>query len=772
MTFRIVRGLAVLLIAVLVVTSVAMPAFAAGLANDDTQRVTGTAFASNSEFINTSDSVSVWKRAGLPLRADASAGVETVDVADVFVDVTTDSNPEASLNKRTVAVYDTSSSIPLHYESRTGANTSQFGGSNVTLLVARLDENRSSFADVSGNETFGLTWAIDRLSGDNLTSEAVNSNFTFFKAGTKQLSASGSVDFNYNPSTPGQYVFLLVRPTSETAGVSVTNGNVSVSGEVQIIGSDAAPVQAASATVTPGKTTYNAGQNVTFDVNSNLGAGAAEVNHSIVVFREDVFKNQAFHVTVNDELDENLSMKNVTVTSSIEGVNGVATTDGQVTVMGTTVGDGRVARTVSITQIVDFVANESSRTTPDTSTTTNAIVMDASAAAVANQGDSTTLTVETFENWSAGHYTYVYVASTNQSDEFATKTGTVAVANRRPVQLSVTANRTSLTVGQAVKLSVTRNGTPVEGATVTIDGRTLTTGGDGAVTVTLATAGNFTAEISKEDTLTEDYLSTNITVTAKSRPPTQGPQPPAGGGGQQSGEDSASVDVVPVQNGATVNVRDAQGGQPVSVPIPNVASEDTAVVGLNLTTTFDEGRFRVEFTKPQRNPPSGTPPVDAELGSAINYFTAEAVGLTDERISEVQFTFTVNQNSLPEGTDPSDVVLFRHHNGKWQTLETVHLGGDRYRATSPGFTVYAIGVRAKQSATTPTDTQPTPTPTPTETPETPTTGTPTEGTDTPGETFLGGGSLGALIAVIVVLVLLVGGFYAYREGHLDELLGR
>jgi hypothetical protein len=183
---------------------------------------------------------------------------------------------------------------------------------------------------------------------------------------------------------------------------------------------------------------------------------------------------------------------------------------------------------------------------------------------------------------------------------------------------------------------------------------------------------------------------------------------------------------------------------------------------MDITTKFDQGDFRVEFTKPQREPPEGTPEVPETTGTASQYFTAEAIGVTDDRLDRVNFTFTLEESEIPEGQSKDDVRLFRYVDGEWTTLETTHLGGDEYRAESPGFTAYAIGVQADQSqADTETETEPD---TDTETETVTDTETDTEpGTDTPSDD--GGLGTFAIVGLVVLLLLLGVGVYLLRESN-------
>lgn len=171
------------------------------------------------------------------------------------------------------------------------------------------------------------------------------------------------------------------------------------------------------------------------------------------------------------------------------------------------------------------------------------------------------------------------------------------------------------------------------------------------------------------------------------------------GGGGQGDDDGGSADAIATSTGATINFRDAAGGQRLGVEVPSVASETgtSAVTGMDITPTFSNSDFRVEFTPPQESTPEGTPALGQDHGEARSYFTAEAIGIEDSGISGVNFTFTLAESEIPEDRSMDEVRLFRHSDGEWVTLETTHLGGDEFRARSPGFTAYAIGLRNAQA---------------------------------------------------------------------------
>jgi hypothetical protein len=598
--------------------------------------------------------------------------------------------------------------------------------------------------------------AVNLLLAQNLSSEEANENFTFYAPEPGQIDSNGAASFSFTPDKPGQYAFVLVASDNGDA-VSVTQGNISLSGDAQVLGVDGAPVQKAQATASAQNDPVDPGENITFDVDSNLNAN--EVNHTIVVFDEDELRDQSSTVTIHDAIDSDLTADNVTVDHSVKSVDGVARVENGAQVMGVDLSDGTVSRSVTIASIIDFLANETNQTAPD-STATGDVVLNASTTSVVDKPSSTTVDVGTSENWTNGTYTYVYIASTNNTSEFSTTKGTVTVGKPKDVQLSISVNRTNVKVGQAFELTVIRSddGTPVSGATVTINGETITTS-NGKAVVHPSTAGDHTITATKPSTSTENYLKATRTLSVAAAATDDDDDDGGGGGGQGGGSDGGSADPIPTNDGATVNFRDTVGGKPLSVQVPNVASEQAAVTGMEITTTFSERRFRVEFTKPQADPAGGAPALDAKSGQAVNYFTAVAIGLSDDRIDSVTFTFTLADSLIPDDRSKDDVRLYRYVDGEWVTLETTHVGGNEYRAESPGFTTYAIGFAPAQQATDTATPTPTATATATATDE-PTTDVTSPGTMTepPDE-----GGFNTLIIGIVILLLLLLGVGVYYD---------
>jgi len=781
-----------LVAALLLVLSATAPGMVAGVGasaggqSPALSTTTADNFVPADSFLNASQNVSVWERAGLPLRINTENAATTIE--GVNTEISSDETGSVPLNKRTIGVFETGSTISLEFEERTGAGTDQFNGQTVQLVAARVSDNpdTSNLNESASNEAMNLTTseALERLLSQNRTASQVNRNFTFTVADSGEIQ-NGAITTEFEPNEPGTYAFMLVTSESGGEAVSETNGNLSLTDDAEILGVDAAPVQSATASATPSDDTIAPGENVTFDLDSNLAD--EQTGHAVMVYNESVLSDQTITIDVEGDLDAfvensidgNVSGDDVSIDHSIDAVDGVAQIEDGTNVMGVTLENRTEQRTVSLPGLIEFLANESGQEAPETISTGD-VVLNASVSTALTEGNQAELDVGTTANWTEGSYTYVYIA-TNETGDFSTDKGEVTVENiSEPepeldeVQLNLTANRTDVEVNESVELTVTRpDGTPVSDFQLSVNGYMFRSDGDiinfsSGVPLRFGAAGNYTVTASKPATDTEEFLNDSVEITVEAPEPDDGDGgPPAGGGGgggqQGGGEPNGEAESIATNNGATVNFRSTRSGTPISVQVPNVASDNSAVTGVELTTRFSESNFRVEFTKPQADPPSGTPELDPSQGEAVEYFTAEAIGINDDEIDEVNFTFTLSEERLGDRS-PDDVRLFRNVNGEWTTLETTHLGGNQFRARSPGFTVYAIGFQAEQQAT--ETATPTVTATPTPSDGGTATATPTEtvtDTDTPGGD--GGGGLGVIVLVLIILVALGAGAYLYARNQ-------
>ncbi len=92
---------------------------------------------------------------------------------------------------------------------------------------------------------------------------------------------------------------------------------------------------------------------------------------------------------------------------------------------------------------------------------------------------------------------------------------------------------------------------------------------------------------------------------------------------------------------------------------------------------------------------NGEIPVDGPSGAVYCYLETDLSYTTDDGIEDAVFEFSVPLSWLAEqGLTARDVVLMRYHNGVWTALPTELIGESgneaHYRATSPGFSYFAV----------------------------------------------------------------------------------
>ena len=127
---------------------------------------------------------------------------------------------------------------------------------------------------------------------------------------------------------------------------------------------------------------------------------------------------------------------------------------------------------------------------------------------------------------------------------------------------------------------------------------------------------------------------------------------------------------------------------------------DSAIYMIELTTGETTPYFF--FTVEDKDLPSGiTAPPEAIAVYEYNEVSHSQVSNTS--LTEVNLSFKVQKTWLEEnGFASENVVLYRYHNGTWQALDTEVLDEDedyvRFSAQSPGFSLFAIGVKAPEQA--------------------------------------------------------------------------
>ena len=222
---------------------------------------------------------------------------------------------------------------------------------------------------------------------------------------------------------------------------------------------------------------------------------------------------------------------------------------------------------------------------------------------------------------------------------------------------------------------------------------------------------------------------------------------------------TTSVTVRGTTPGTSVNIQRSAGQVDEDLQNQGAALE-------SMETDFDgETEFDMQISNTPDKPDPSVPDPPSDKGT-VGYINVDH-SASDEAVGEVRFNFRVTQARLDErGISPDEVVLYRYSGGEWTALETEPAGTApdgslRFRAVSPGLSVFAIGSRAAQVTTTAE-------PTTTEAPPETTTEAPPETTAPPGgpPPVAEPGGFGDLTLVLVIAVLVVlvgGGLWYYRE---------
>ncbi len=114
----------------------------------------------------------------------------------------------------------------------------------------------------------------------------------------------------------------------------------------------------------------------------------------------------------------------------------------------------------------------------------------------------------------------------------------------------------------------------------------------------------------------------------------------------------------------------------------------TAVQTVTITAADETGRILLTVDQAGNGP-------DGLTGSVYQYLSAELSGMTDDEISEADISFRVPAAWLKaEGIPPTEITLWRFHDGVWQELPTSIIseegGWVHFTATTPGFSTFAI----------------------------------------------------------------------------------
>ncbi|WP_152421636.1 hypothetical protein [Halogeometricum pallidum] len=385
----------------------------------------------DTQFVKATESVSVWKNALFPLRVNASASNGTV-IENQMVTVQ-GQGAEVRLNKQQLAVFNPDEEIQMSFQSRRPITTRPFQDEEVQLLVAKAGPNAST--TLQNTPRTSVSGALNSVMKANASG---NVSYELVDLGELE---KGAIETSYNLSEegeargPGQYMFFVVQDT-EGEGFTVENGSLAVDGKARVLGMDTALVQAAEASASVSTENPTPGDEVTFDVNSTFTH--SNVSHAVVLYNESQYTSARTRIRVNGPLNTNISADQVTVQSTLVGVNGTAKVVGNASVAGVSVDNETVRGRTTFRGLADWIINRANASGQTNGTAParggspmrgEKTYLDASGTLAVSTNGTGTVDVQTGDDWEEGTYRYIYIGQAKGQNNLSTTTGTVELGN-------------------------------------------------------------------------------------------------------------------------------------------------------------------------------------------------------------------------------------------------------------------------------------------------------------------------------------------------------
>jgi PGF-pre-PGF domain-containing protein len=196
------------------------------------------------------------------------------------------------------------------------------------------------------------------------------------------------------------------------------------------------------------------------------------------------------------------------------------------------------------------------------------------------------------------------------------------------------------------------------------------------------------------------YAITADTVTTAGGGGTPGGDTGGDTGGDVPAAPSLSTSVSRLADGTVrLTVENTVVGETSSLAIEGgLVASGATFNSIDLTYAQDGERLEVDF-RPHDSRPADVP--ELEQAVTVGYLTADT-GVPDQTLDSVVFHFSVDESALPEGAGWDDVDLYRYDGSQWTELETTRQGTE-FRATSPGFSVFAVGAATTDISVTAAD---------------------------------------------------------------------
>jgi len=370
----------------------------------------GATPVAESQSISVSDDISVWERSPLTLRT-TSEGPTTIVAPRTFINVESAATGDLPLNKRTVTIHERNEPINMSFEPRVGAGTRSLAGDDAQLLAVKL--NRAPTTAGANANDISASLGDVFANNSNIKSSALLDD----AEGVGTIDEDGELTASYTPESGGVYGFVMVT-VDDGEGLSVSDDNVSVDGDVTVVGVEQAVVQDNASNAERTQNPVNPGENVTLDVDTEMEDES--VVHAVVLVRQGELQRQSSTVTVSGDLNEDFSSNQVSVENSFDGVSGVATVGSGTGLAGATLSESQSIPPLGLGGLFGMVLT-------DAESDAEGDVIHASATVVADDPDAS-VTVQTQDSWPNGAYQYVHVAVGTESGTINSDTGTVAVS--------------------------------------------------------------------------------------------------------------------------------------------------------------------------------------------------------------------------------------------------------------------------------------------------------------------------------------------------------
>ena len=371
----------------------------------------GATPVAESQSVSLTENVDVWERSPLTLRT-TSEGPTTIAAPRTFINVESAATGDLPLNKRTVTIHERNERINLSFEPRIGAGTRALAGDEAQLLAIKFDKAPTT----KGANTSDISGSLRDVLANN--SNVTSSELLDDQEGVGTISADGELNASYTPESGGAYAFVLATVDEGDEGLSVSDGNVSVSGNVTVVGVEQAVVRDNASAVEPTQNPVTPGDNVTLDVDTEMED--ANATHAVLLVRKGELQRQSSTVTVSGELNESFSTDQISVENSFDNVSGVATVGNNTSIAGINLSGNQSLPAIGLQALFGIVVS-------DAESDTDGDVIHASATIVSGDSD-TNVTVQTLDSWPNGAYQYVHVAVGNESGTINSDNGTVALS--------------------------------------------------------------------------------------------------------------------------------------------------------------------------------------------------------------------------------------------------------------------------------------------------------------------------------------------------------